>query len=48
MKNDKLICKNETVLKKKTKRIGAAKEEMEDFDISLKEFNSIETPDFGN
>ena len=48
MNNDKLICKNETVLKKKTKRIGVAKEEMKDFDISLEEFNSIEMPDFGN
>ena len=30
-----------------SKRIGAAKEEMKDFDISLEEFNSISSPDFG-
>ena len=29
------------------KRIGAAKEEMKDFDISLEEFNAISTPNFG-
>ena len=29
------------------KRIGAAKEEMDGFDISLEEFNAISTHDFG-
>ena len=29
-----------------SKRIGVAKEEMKDFDITLEEFNSITTKDF--
>ena len=33
--------------KKKTKRVGAAKKELEEFNMSLEEFNSIPTEDFG-
>lgn len=33
---------------KKSKRIGVAKDEMKDFDITLDELDSIEIPDFGN
>ena len=48
MKNEKQINQNETNYGKKSKRIGAAREEMKDFDISLEELNSIELPDFEN
>ena len=48
MKNEKQINQNEINNIKKSKRIGAAKEEMKDFDISLEELNSIELPDFEN
>ena len=33
---------------KKSKRIGIAKEEMKDFDISVEELDSIEMPEFDN
>lgn len=48
MNNEKQINKNKINNGKKSKRIGAAKEEMKDFDISLEELNSIELPDFAN
>lgn len=48
MKNEKQINQNEINNGKKSKRIGAAKEEMKEFDISLEELNSIELPDFEN
>ena len=48
MKNEKQINQNEINNIKKSKRIGAAQEEMKDFDISLEELNSIELPDFEN
>ena len=46
-KNDEGINQISTMNNKKSKRIGAAKKEMEGFDISLEEFNNIEIPDFG-
>ena len=48
MKNDKLNSNNPKVSKKKSKRIGIAKEEMKDFDIPLEELDSIEITDFDN
>lgn len=33
---------------KKSKRIGVAKDEMKDFDISFEKLDSIEIPDFDN
>ena len=35
------------VAKKNSKRVGVAKKDMEGFEISLEEFNSISTLDFG-
>lgn len=46
-KNGKPAVQITIVNKKNSKRIGIAKKEMEDFDISLEEFNSIPTLDFG-
>ena len=46
-KNGKPVAQMSTLTKKNNKRIGAAKKEMENFDISLEDFNSIETLDFG-
>ena len=48
MNNEKQINKNAIKNGKKSKRIGAAREEMKDFDISLEELNSIELPDFAD
>ena len=48
MKNDKFNSENQAISEKKSKRIGIAKEEMKDFDISLDELDSIEIPDFDN
>ena len=48
MNNEKQINKNKINNGKKSKRIGSAREEMKDFDISLEELNSIELPDFVN
>ncbi len=46
-KNEKTIKKTEAqISKKESKRVGIAKEEMQDFDISLEEFNSVPVPDF--
>ena len=46
-KNGKPVIELIPITIKKSKRIGAAKKEMKDFDISLEEFNSIEGLDFG-
>ena len=46
-KNGKPAVQITVVNKKNSKRIGIAKKEMENFDISLEEFNSIPTLDFG-
>ena len=46
-KNGKPVVQMSLLSKKNSKRIGAAKKEMSNFDISLEDFNSIETLDFG-
>ena len=46
-KNGKPVVQMTLVSKKNSKRIGIAKKEMEGFDMSLEEFNSIPTLDFG-
>ena len=46
-KNGKPVVQMTLVTKKNSKRIGAAKKEMEGYDISLEEFNDIPTLDFG-
>lgn len=46
-KNGKPVVQMSLISKKNSKRIGIAKKEMRDFDISLEEFNSIPTMDFG-
>ena len=46
-KNGKPVVQISLIEKKNSKRIGIAKKEMENFDISLEEFNSIPTMDFG-
>ena len=46
-KNGKPVIQMTAVKKKNSKRIGIAKKEMENFDISLEEFNAIPTLDFG-
>lgn len=35
------------IINNNQKRLGIAKDEMKDFDISLEDFNDISTPDFG-
>ena len=45
-KNGKPVVQMTTIAKKKSKRVGIAKKEMENFDISLEEFNSIEIDGF--
>ncbi len=45
-KNGKPAVQITLVSQKNSKRIGIAKKEMEGFDISLEEFNSIPTLDF--
>ncbi len=47
MKNGKPVAQVTPFTKKNSKRIGAAKKEMKNFDISLEELNSIEILDFG-
>lgn len=50
--NEVIVLKNNEPIVKispfdgKSKRIGAAKNEMKNFDISLEDFNSISIPDF--
>ena len=46
-KNGKPVVQLTPITSKNSKRIGAAKKEMKDYDISLEEFNSIEVMDFG-
>lgn len=46
-KNGKPVVQLTLITSKNSKRIGAAKKEMKDYDISLEEFNSIEVMDFG-
>ena len=46
-KNGKPAVQITLVSKKNSKRIGIAKKEMDGFDISLEDFNSIPTLDFG-
>ena len=46
-KNGKPTAQITRIAKKNSKRIGAAKKEMEGFDISAEELNSIEIEDFG-
>ena len=48
MKNEKTNKEKVTETKKISKRIGIAKEEMKDFDISSEELDSIEITDFDN
>ena len=46
-KNGKPVIQLVPISKKNSKRIGAAKKEMQGFEMSLEEFNSIPTLDFG-
>ena len=46
-KNGKPVVQMTLLNKKNTKRVGIAKKEMEGFDMSLEEFNSIPVEDFG-
>ena len=46
-KNGKPVVQLTPISKKNSKRVGIAKKEMKDFDLSLEEFNSIPTLDFG-
>ena len=46
-KNGKPVVQMTLLSKKNSKRIGIAKKELEGFDMSLEEFNSIPTLDFG-
>lgn len=46
-KNGKPVVQMTLLCKKNSKRVGIAKKEMKDFDISLENFNSIPIEDFG-
>ena len=46
-KNGKPVAQITAITPKNSKRVGIAKKEMDGFDISLEEFNSIPTLDFG-
>lgn len=46
-KNGKPVVQLVPICKKNSKRVGAAKKEMEGFDLDLQEFNSIPVEDFG-
>lgn len=46
-KNGKPVVQMTLLTKKNLKRVGAAKKEMEGFDLSLEDFNSIPIGDFG-
>ena len=46
-KNGKPVIQLIPICKKNSRRIGAAKKEMANFDLSLEDFNSIEIGDFG-
>ena len=45
-RNGKPIVQITLIRQKNSKRIGAAKKEMKDFNLSLEEFNSIPIDDF--
>ena len=45
-KKGKPLVKMSLIENKSTKRIGTAKKEMKDFDISLEDFNSLEVEGF--
>ena len=45
-KNGKPIVQMTLIRQKNSKRLGAAKKEMKDFDISLEDFNNIPIGDF--
>lgn len=45
-KNGKPIAQLTLIKNKKSKRIGVAKKEMKDFNLSLEEFNDIPLDDF--
>lgn len=45
-KNGKPVVQLSLIKSKKNKRLGAAKKEMKDFDLSLEEFNNIPVDDF--
>lgn len=46
-KNGKPVAQITPICKKNSKRVGAAKKEMDGFDISLEDFDAIPTLDFG-
>ena len=46
-KNGKPTAQITKIVKKNSKRIGAAKKEMEGFDITVDDLDSIEIEDFG-
>ena len=46
-KNGKPVIQLVPIAKKNSKRIGAAKKEMQNFNLDLDEFNSISVEDFG-
>ena len=45
-KNGKPVVQLTLIKSKKTKRLGAAKKEMKDFNLSLEDFNNIPVGDF--
>lgn len=45
-KNGKPVVQLTLIRSKKSKRLGAAKKEMKDFDLSLDEFNAIPVDEF--
>lgn len=46
-KNGKPVVQMLLINKKNSKRVGIAKKEMKDFDLTLETFNSIPIEDFG-
>ncbi len=46
-KNGTPVAQLTPITKKNSKRVGIAKKEMDGFDLSLEDFNSIEIGDFG-
>ena len=46
-KNGKPVVQMLLINKKNSKRVGAAKKEMKDFDLTLETFKSIPVEDFG-
>ena len=45
-KNGKPVVQLTLIKNKKSKRVGVAKKEMKDFNLSLEEFNNIQVGDF--